>query len=80
MEQHAAFGPPALATRLDPLTGPGPWAAPQRPMHAPARDKCHNRPMRFFSTAGPVRPDDGDRWRGRLAIPRCGIAGALASP
>ena len=39
----------------------------------------HNRPMRFFSTAGPVRPDDGDRWRGRLAIPRCGIAGVLAS-
>ena len=26
-------------------------------MHAPARDKCHNRPMRFFSTAGPVCPD-----------------------
>ena len=29
-----------------------------RPAHATVRDKCHNRPMRFFSTAGPVRPDD----------------------
>ena len=27
-------------------------------MHAPARDKCHNRPRRFFNTEGPVRPDD----------------------
>ena len=36
-------------------------------------------PCTFFDTAGPVCVDDhGDRWRGRLAIPRCGIAGALA--
>ena len=76
----AALGPPALAARLAPLTGPGPWASPARPAHATARDKCHNRAMRFFNTEGPVRPDDGDRWRGRLAIPRCGIAGALTSP
>ena len=25
---------------------------------SPPRDKCHNRPMRFFNTEGPVRPDD----------------------
>ena len=25
---------------------------------AAVRGKCHNRPMRFFNTAGPVRPDD----------------------
>ena len=25
---------------------------------ATVRDSCHNRPMRFFNTAGPVRPDD----------------------
>ena len=30
----------------------------RRPAHAAARDKCHNRPMRFFNTEGPVRPDD----------------------
>ena len=29
-----------------------------RPAGATARDKCHNRPMRFFNTEGPVRPDD----------------------
>ena len=23
-----------------------------------ARGRCHNRPMRFFNTEGPVRPDD----------------------
>ena len=27
----AALGPPALAARLAPLTGPGPWAAPAAP-------------------------------------------------
>ena len=28
-------------------------------MTAPTgRGKCHNRPMRFFNTEGPVRPDD----------------------
>ena len=30
----------------------------RRPAHATARDKCHNRAMRFFNTEGPVRPDD----------------------
>ena len=39
----------ALRRGLDPEQGP---------MYAAARDKCHNRPMRFFNTAGPVRPDD----------------------
>ena len=28
------------------------------PAHATGRGKCHNRPMRFFNTEGPVRPDD----------------------
>ena len=28
---HAHLGPPALAARLAPLTGPGPWAAPATP-------------------------------------------------
>ena len=23
-----------------------------------ARGRCHNQPMRFFNTEGPVRPDD----------------------
>ena len=32
--------------------------SPRRPWYATARDKCHNRPMRFFNTEGPVRPDD----------------------
>ena len=55
---------------------PGRGRPLRRPAHAPARDRRHNRPMRFFNTEGPIRPDDGDRWRGRLAIPRGGIAGA----
>ena len=116
----AALGPPALAVRLAPLLGPGPWAifpaapcthrratsaiigpcASSTPKGRCARTtatagavawrfrgaesrgawQVHNRSMRFFNTEGPVRPDDGDRWRGRLAIPRCGIAGALAGP
>ena len=28
--------------------------------------KCHNPPMRFFNTEGPIRPDD------HYAIPQCG--------
>ena len=30
----------------------------RRPAGATVRGKCHNRPMRFFNTEGPVRPDD----------------------
>ncbi len=33
-------------------------ASPERPLTQPAGGKCHNRPMRFFNTEGPVRPDN----------------------
>ena len=35
------------------MSGPG-----DGPAHAAVRGKCHTQPMRFFNTAGPVRPDD----------------------
>ena len=37
-------------------TRPGPPGEPER--LDPGRGACHNPPMRFFNTAGPVRPDD----------------------
>ena len=56
---------------------PGPQQdGPVAPVDATVCGKCHNRPMRFFNTEGPVRPDDGDRWRGRLAAPLRGTANA----
>ena len=42
--------PPAASTRHR--------AGQRRPAGATGCGKCHNRPMRFFNTEGPVRPDD----------------------
>ena len=42
--------PPAASTRHR--------AGRRRPAGATGCGKCHNRPMRFFNTEGPVRPDD----------------------
>ena len=33
-------------------------AGQRRPADATERSKCHNRPMRFFNVAGPIRSDD----------------------
>ena len=38
--------------------GRRPAAGRRCPAGAAVRGKCHNRSMRFFNTAGPVRPDD----------------------
>ena len=49
---HLAPRPPLRGYYASLLLG-GRWAA-----GATVRGKCHNRPMRFFNTEGPVRPDD----------------------
>ena len=55
----AALGPSAADRAARPCSStPDRERSPRRPWYATARDKCHNRLMRFFNTEGPVRPDD----------------------
>ena len=64
----ATFAPPPgvvrlliaaeLATATAISEAPPTASTHHRPVRAPGRGKCHNRPMRFFNTEGPVRPDD----------------------
>ena len=48
------------ARRFFPFPGrhDGPRSKEDRVPGPTGRGECHNRPMRFFNTEGPVRPDD----------------------